>query len=116
MSLAKTTKTLTQLTGSGTSISLDASGGYSQTLAIQHVVGSGTPTTAGTIAVQVKAPSGARWYTLTTLTTTTGVATPTDQYVLALPPEISTVQLVYTAPSPGSSLTVDAEMAVITGI
>jgi hypothetical protein len=106
---------ITQLTASGTSTTLDVSGAYGATLLWAHSNGSGTVTVPGSFRVQVKANGGARWVDLTTpvASTTTGA---TDTGVVALPPDIGSVQLVYVAPTGAVAPTLDAEVATTTGI
>lgn len=114
MALTKDRASITQLTASGTSTALDVSGAYEATLYVRHSNGTGTVTTAATIAVQVK-PSGGTYITLTTLAAST-TAAQLDVFTVRIPDDATSVQLVYTQPTGPTGYTLDAEVGRITAL
>jgi hypothetical protein len=115
MALAKSRASITQLTASGTSTTLDVSAAYSATLLIRHSNGSGSVTAAASFQVQVKPVGGSTWYTHAVPVASTTTAQ-VDTIVVALPPDVGSVQVVYTAPTGPSGSTFDAEVATTTGV
>ena len=113
MSLAKSHDTITQLTATGQSTSLDIRASYRQSLYVKHYNGSGSVSAAGTAKIQVKPNGSSTWYDLVSVAfgTTTGG---TDTSVIPIPDDAGSVRLDYTAPSGASGFTLDAEVGLIT--
>lgn len=108
MAASKDRFAFTQLTASGTSTALDLSTAYSGSLYLRHSNGTGTVTAAARIVVQVK-PSGGTMTTLTTVLASL-VTSGADHWVVSLPDDAASVQVVYTAPTGASGYTLDGEV------
>lgn len=115
MALSKGRSAITQLTASGTSTTLDVSGAYSATLLIKHSNGTSTVTAAASFEVQVKSQGGTNWYAHATCVGST-TAAQVDDVTVALPEDVASVRIIYTAPTGPSGFTLDAEVATTTGI
>lgn len=112
MAISKDRAAFTQLTASGTSTALDLSAAYRSSLYLRHSNGTGSVTGAAILTVQVK-PSGGAMTSLAVVLaskTTSGV----DHWVLALPDDAASVQVVYTAPTGASGYTLDGEVGRLT--
>lgn len=106
--MTKDRSAFTQLTASGTSSALDLSTAYGSSLYLRHSNGSGSVTTAAALMVQVK-PSGGTMTTLTIVLASTTTAG-SDHWVISLPVDASSVQVVYTAPGGATGYTLDGEV------
>lgn len=116
MALTKGRSAITQLTASGTSTTLDVSGAYSATLLLKHSNGTGSVTAAASFGVQVQSHGGSAWYAWATPVAST-TAAQVDSIGVALPPDVDSVRIVYTAPTGAATgYTLDAEVATTTGI
>jgi hypothetical protein len=112
MAATKDRAAFTQLTASGTSGALDVSTAYRASLYLRHYNGTGTVTVGASLTIQVKASGG----TMTALRIVTGSLTTSayDQWVIMLPDDATSVQVVYVAPTGASGYTLDGEVGRLT--
>jgi hypothetical protein len=101
----------TQLTAGGTGAALDVSGAPRKSLYVRHSNGTGSPTAAATLAVQVK-PTGGTFTSLTTFSFS-ATAAAVDHIVVELPDDCVSVQCVYVAPTGTTGQTLDYEAGTV---
>lgn len=104
---------LTAATSTTTSSLIDISTHYGDTINYSMVV-VGTPSGAGSIQAQIKPAGGSNLYNFGPLITFPAAGTFQGQ--IEIDPKAGSVQLVYTAQTGGTSSTLTAELAELTGI
>jgi hypothetical protein len=116
MALTKTAGSITQLTATGASTTLDVEASYEHSLYVVHVNGSGSITAQATIQVQARPKSSSTWYSLGGPLGGGVTASATRSWTVPLPPDATEVRLSYTAPTGSSGHTLDAEVGRVTGV
>ena len=114
MALTKTFSAITQVTATGTSTTIDIAASYDSEAYIRHDNGTGTPSTAAEIQVQVKPDGSSNWIDHLAPIKCSLVAADEQDFLVLLPRGGGDVQFVYTAPGTSTGYTLDAEVSLVT--
>lgn len=115
MALSKTSTAITQLTASGTTVSVPTAAGIAPVISLHHSNGTGAITAAGTAQVQYQVNGALRWYAPPSLLVSfSPTAAQAEDRNVALPDAATAARIVYTVPAGAAAPTLDAEIATVT--
>lgn len=118
MALTKTNGTLTQLTATGDTGSVDTSASYAAVVSLVHVNGTGTITAGATIQPQIS-HDGTNWINDGGAFQCGTTASATERFTYVPPADgitLGKARFAYTAPTGSTGHTLDASYSLTTGV